>query len=252
MTGACIYTRFSPRPKEKAEECDSIEKQRERCEAYCKANDYTVLAVYEEPEVSGGRADNRPQLQAALDQVCKEKATLVVYTLDRLARNVDDARAISKRLEKAGANLAILQMRVDTTTPYGKLFFTIVAAFAEFYREDIAQRTSKAMLRHQAHGRRMTRTDYCPYGKMPDRNGPMHEASDENGNKVLRPTQLVDCPEEQAVIDRICLEREQGKGLREIARLLDAEGITCRGRRWHHSTIKTILSRIGGDVGRAA
>ena len=252
MTGACIYTRFSPRPKEKAEECDSIEKQRERCEAYCKANDYSVVAVYEEREVSGGRADNRPQLQAALDHVCKLKGTLVVYSLDRMARNVDDARAISKRLEKADANLAILQMRVDTTTPYGKLFFTIVAAFAEFYREDIAQRTSKAMLRHQAHGRRMTRMDYFPYGKMPDWNGPMHEASDENGNKVLRPAQLIDCPEEQAIIDRICLEREQGKGLREIARLLDAEGITCRGRRWHHSTIKTILSRIGGDVGRAA
>ena len=103
--------------------------------------------------------------------MCKLKGTLVVYSLDRLARNVDDARAISKRLEKADANLAILQMRVDTTTPYGKLFFTIVAAFAEFYREDIAQRTSKAMLRHQACGRRMTRTDYCPYGKMPDWTG---------------------------------------------------------------------------------
>jgi hypothetical protein len=204
--------------------------------------------------IPGGRADNRPQLQAALDQVCKEKATLVVYTPDRLARNVDDALAISKRLEKAGANLAILQMRVDTTTPYGngKLFFTIVAAFAEFYREDIAQRTSKAMLRRQAHDRRMTRTDYCPYGKMPDMNGPMHEGVDENGNKVLRPAQLVDCPAEQAVIDRICLEREQDNGLREIARLLDAEGITCRGRRWHHSTIKRILSRIGGEFGGAA
>jgi hypothetical protein len=80
----------------------------------------------------------------------------------------------------------------------------------------------------------------------------MHEAVDENGNKVLRPARLVDCPDEQTVIDRICLKREQGKGLREIARMLDAEGITCRGRRWHHSTIKTILSRIGGDVGRAA
>ena len=179
------------------------------------------------------------------------QGTLVVYSLDRLAHNVDDARAISKRLEKADANLAILQMRVDTTTPYGKLFFTIVAAFAEFYREDIAQRTSKAMLRHQAHGRRMTRMDYCPYGKMPDWDGPMHEASDDFGKKVQRPGQLIDCTEEQAVIDRICLEHEQGKGLREIARLLDAEGITCRGRRWHHSTIKAVLSRIGGDFGRA-
>jgi hypothetical protein len=108
------------------------------------------------------------------------------------------------------------------------------------------------MLRHQAHGRRMTRMDYCPYGKMPDWGGPMHEASDDAGKKVMRLAQLVDCPEEQAVIDRICQEHEQGKGLREIARLLDAEGITCRGRRWHHSTIKAILSRIGGDCGGAA
>jgi len=69
---------------------------------------------------------------------------------------------------------------------------------------------------------------------------------------VLRPAQLVDCPEEQAVIDRICLEHEQGKGLREIARLLDAEGVTFRGRRWYHSTIKAVLSRIEGDVGRTA
>ena len=33
----------------------------------------------------------------------------------------------------------------------------------------------------------MTRTNYCPYGKMPDWDGPMHEASDESGKKVLRP-----------------------------------------------------------------
>jgi hypothetical protein len=104
----------------------------------------------------------------------------------------------------------------------------------------------------QAHGRRMTRMDYCPYGKMPNWDGPMHEASDQSGNKVLRPAQLIDCPEGWAVIDRICPEHEQGKGLREIARLLDAEGVTCRGRRWHHSTIKAVLSRMRGDFGRAA
>jgi hypothetical protein len=84
--------------------------------------------------IPGGRADNRPQLQAALDHVCKLKGTLVVYSLDRLARNVDDARAISKRLQKADANLAILQMRGDTTTPYGKLFFTILAELVKLHR----------------------------------------------------------------------------------------------------------------------
>ncbi len=175
---------------------------------------------------------NRPKLQAAIAQVCKLKATLVVYSLDRLARNVDDARAISKRLEKAGANLAILQMRVDTTTPYGKLFFTIVAAFAEFYREDIALRTSKAMLKHQANGRRMTHVDCCPYGWKSD---------------PANADRLIEDAQDQAIAARIREERKQGKGLREIARLLDAEGITCRGRRWHHSTIQAILSRAGNS-----
>jgi len=175
-----------------------------------------VVDAFEEPEVSGGRADNRPKLQAALDLACKRKATLVVYSLDRLARNVDDARAISKRLEKAGANLAILQMRVDTTTPYGKLFFTIVAAFAEFYREDIAQRTSRAMLKHQADGRRMGRLDRCPFGKMPDLDGPMVPRVDRTtGETVLRPARLTDCPEEQAAVARIHQER---RGRRESAR----------------------------------
>jgi hypothetical protein len=226
---------------------------------------FRIIKDQERPRLDAGRVDSQtiltfaeylgPILALGRDLgkvIMRRLLPRVVYSLDRLARNVDDARAISKRLEKADANLAILQMGVDTTTPYGKLFFTIVAAFAEFYREDIAQRTSKAMLRHQAHGRRMTRMDCCPCGKMPDWDGPMHEASDESGKKVLRPAQLIDCPEEQAVIDRICLEHEQGKGLREIARLLDAEEITCRGRRWHHSTIKAVLSRIDGDQGRAA
>ncbi len=41
--------------------------------------------------MSGGRADNRPGLQAAIALACKRKAVLVVYKLDRLARNTRDA-----------------------------------------------------------------------------------------------------------------------------------------------------------------
>jgi Recombinase len=63
---------------------------------------------------------------------------------------------------------------------------------------------------------------------------------------------MIDCPQEQAVAARIRQERQAGRGLREIARLLDAEGITCRGRRWHHSTVQAILSRAGGRLAEAS
>jgi hypothetical protein len=103
------------------------------------------------------------------------------------------------------------------------------------------------MRAYQAGGRRMGRVDLCPYGKMVDRDGPMLQKIDKVTKQEISrlPAQLIDCPEEQAIIARICQESDEGKGLREIARLLDAEGITCRGRRWHHSTIQAILNRAG-------
>ena len=84
------------------------------------------------------------------------------------------------------------------------------------------------MLRHQANGRRMTRVDRCPYGWRPD---------------PADAGRLVEDAEEQAVIARIREERRQGKGLRGIARALDQAGITCRCRRWSHSTIRSVLRR---------
>jgi DNA invertase Pin-like site-specific DNA recombinase len=96
-------------------------------------------------------------------------------------------------------------------------------------REQVAERTSTAMLRHQAKGRRMTRPDRCPYGWRPD------------------PTDLallVEDAEEQATIRRSRDERRHGRGLREIARRLDVAGIVCRGSRWSHTTVRSVLLRF--------
>jgi site-specific DNA recombinase len=166
MTKAVIYARFSPRPN--AEDCDSVEKQRERCRSYCKAHGYDVIAEKDDEDMSGGRADNRPGLQAAIALACKHKAVLVVYKLDRLARNTRDALDVLERLQKSKADLASLVEQINSRSPMGKFFFTQLAAFAELEREQIRARTSTAMRAHQSGGRRMTRTDRCPFGLQPD------------------------------------------------------------------------------------
>jgi DNA invertase Pin-like site-specific DNA recombinase len=129
MTQAVIYARFSPRPN--AEECDSVEKQLERCRSYCKAHGYDVIAEQDDEDMSGGRADNRPGLQAAIALACKAKAVLVVYKLDRLARNTRDALDVLERLQRSKADLASLVEQINSRSPMGKFFFTQVAAFAE-------------------------------------------------------------------------------------------------------------------------
>src|SRR5260370_13082332 len=118
----------------------------------------------------------------------------------------------------------------------GRFIFTLFSALAQLEREQIAERTSTAMLRHQAKGRRMTRPDRCPYGWQPD---------------PADPGRLVEDAEEQETIGRIREERRQGKGLRAIARVLDRAGIGCRGGCWAHSAVRAVL-RPAGHLAEAA
>ena len=78
-----------------------------------------------------GRYRSRPGLQQALAAV-RAGDTLVVPKLDRLARSVPDARAIGDSLAVGGARLSIGGTVYDSTDTIGKMFFNILATFAEF------------------------------------------------------------------------------------------------------------------------
>ena len=73
----------------------------------------------------------RPGLDQAMAAVRKGD-TLVVPKLDRLARSVSDARHIADQLEAKGVKLALGRSIYDPTDPMGKMFFNILATFAEF------------------------------------------------------------------------------------------------------------------------
>lgn len=231
MTPAVIYARFSPRPN--AAECDSNRKQFQRCRAYCVSHGYDVAAVRWDRDLCGGRADNRPGLRRALEDACAHKAVLVVYAIDRLSRNTEELLAMTRRLTDSAADLASITESFNTRHYLGRFFLTILAAIATMQREATQERTSLAMRKYQAEGRRMTRRDRCPYGWRPD---------------PADPDQLVEDPEEQAAIERIRQERRAGLGLRAIARALDRAGIACRGHRWHDSTVRAILRRAGSQL----
>ena len=123
------YVRVST--AEQAAEGVSLDAQRARIAAWAHANAAELTAVYTDAGLSGGRADNRPGLQAALDAACTAKAALVVYSLSRLARSTRDAITISERLDQAGADLVSLSEKIDTTTAAGKMVFRMLAVLAD-------------------------------------------------------------------------------------------------------------------------
>ena len=94
----------------------------------------------------------RPGLDQAIAAV-RDGDTLVVPKLDRLARSVPDARAIADQLEAKGVKLALGASVYDPTDPMGKMFFNILATFAEFEADLIRMRTREGMAIARAKGK---------------------------------------------------------------------------------------------------
>ncbi|MFE5797852.1 recombinase family protein [Streptomyces sp. NPDC056503] len=91
-----------------------------------------------------GKNAEREELCKALDFL-REGDTLVVPSLDRLGRSLQDLIAIVSGLRKRGVGFTSLHESLDTTTPGGRLVFHVFAAPAEFIRELIVQGTNEGL-----------------------------------------------------------------------------------------------------------
>ena len=109
--------------------------------------------IYE--DLASGRRDDRPGLAACLKAI-QPSNTLVLWKLDRLGRDLRHLVNTVEDLRTRGVGLKVLAgagAQIDTTTAIGRLAFGIFAAFAEFERELIAERTNAGLAAARARGR---------------------------------------------------------------------------------------------------
>ena len=107
--------------------------------------------IYTDKGLTGTKRE-RPGLDQALAAV-REGDSFVVAKLDRLARSVPDARDIAKQLEENGVKLQIGSTIYDPSDPMGKMFFNMLATFAEFESDLIRMRTREGMAMARAKGK---------------------------------------------------------------------------------------------------
>ena len=127
-------------------------------------------------EKASGSHRDRPQLQAALDYL-REGDVLVVWKLSRLARSLRQVIKTVSDMNERGVGLKVLTQKIDTTTPEGRLFFHMTAAFDEFQRELIVENTRAGLAAANKRGRRGGR----PKG--------MNEQSLRNAEAMLKDTE---------------------------------------------------------------
>ena len=97
-------------------------------------------------EQVSGRKEDRKELTKALNMLNKGD-TLLVYNLSRLSRSSRQLVNLMSELNEKEIYLKSIQESIDTSTPSGRLFFTVLAGIAEFEAENISIRTKEALAR---------------------------------------------------------------------------------------------------------
>jgi site-specific DNA recombinase len=222
ITRVCIYTRIST---DEENQPTSLHSQRERLEAFCKAQEGWRIVAHKQDQATGTKLD-RPGLQAALD-LARSGAVdmLLVYRVDRLSRKVRQLAQLTEELDALNVVLKSATEPFDTGSAAGRMMLQMLAVFAEFEHATIVDRISAGIERRAKEGRWFGGRP--PFG---------YTFSSEE--RVLTPDP-VKAPVVRQVFDMYARKR---LGTKTIAQQLRDDGAPAPSAGWGHPAVHWIIN----------
>ena len=193
---------------------------------YCRYRHLDLEHVFQDVGVSGGtKIADREGGGLVLERAAFKPYCIVAYKLDRLFRSLADAVTTQADLDSKGTLLVMVKENIDLTTLSGRLLFHLLAAFAEFERGTIGERTREALKSLKDSGR--VYSGRAPYGWDDDGAG-----------------NLIENREEQVALTWMRNLRTRGHTDTDIARQANDRCIPAKlGGMWRHSAVAAVLSK---------
>lgn len=144
-----LYARISTNEKKQ-----NIETQLKPLKEFTKKRNWKIHQTY--TDKASGNQETRPELKKLMEDAAKRKFDIVlVFRFDRFARSTKQLVQALDNFQSLGIDFVSYQENIDTTTPSGKVMFTMISAFAEFEREIIRERVKAGLERAKAQGKKL-------------------------------------------------------------------------------------------------
>src|SRR3979490_350267 len=133
------------------------EMQSREIREYCQRRGWPLVGEYVDIGISGAK-ERRPQLDRLIADAHKRKfEVIVVWKFDRFARSVSHLLRALENFRALGIEFVSLAEQIDTSTPTGKMIFTVLGAVAKLERSLIAERVRAGLRNARAKGKRLGR-----------------------------------------------------------------------------------------------
>jgi site-specific DNA recombinase len=208
----------------------SLLSQQREIEAYAQRTGLELVRTFTDAGISGGIAlADRPQGKAMIEALERSEAMVVIVTkLDRGFRSASDCLNCAETWERAGISLHLLNLggqTIDTSSPVGKFFLTVMAGAAELEKNLIRERCNEGRKARKKEGKRIGQV---PFG---------YKLADDGRT-------LLEDQREQEALTLIRALRSKGHSLRAIAAELNARNIRAKkGGTWKHGQVQSVLKR---------